>query len=752
MRRAPLQRVLRFKHHLRIEPLGDERTFLLGERESLLLSGRLQRLIAPLLDGRRAIAELIVALAGQATPPEVLYSIMLLENRGYLVEVDPEGSEAASLAMSREAIGYWESLGFNAASVTERLAATPVSVRALQGEDPGPTIDALRGAGVTIADGAKTWVVVTSDYLDQGLEEANRAAVERKVRWMPVKPGGVSPWLGPMFGASLGPCWCCLAHRLRANRPVEAYLQRRSGSAEALTPPRVGLSAVANVALSLAAVSLARWIVEGGQSALDARLLALDPVTLQASEHDVTRRPQCAACGDPGLFARQAEGPIVLEARQKRFTDDGGHRVATPEETHARLARHISPITGVVASLAPLPGRDHPLRPVYGTVYRVCPTTQTPSFEDFHRYAAGKGRTHAQARTGALCEAIERESAIFQGDEPRVRARLSSLGDEAISPVDLQGFSEAQYRTREVANAGVDDIRKTVPLPFDERRAIDWTSAWSLTHARRRRVPLSYCYLYTPTPPEEQFCNFSPNGHAAGNSREEAILQAFFELTERDSVALWWYNRLKRPEVDLQSFDEPYFITLKEHYRSMGWALWVLDLTSDLGIPTFVALARATEAGRFTVGFGCHLEARLGVQRALTELNQIFDPEGRGPSPWSEGGVGDADFLSASDAPRRTRADFAPASSEDLREDVLTCVDRAARAGLETLVLDHSRPDVDLFTVKVIVPGLRHIWPRLGPGRLYDVPARLGWVPRPLVESELNPVPLFLSPPCETDT
>jgi len=40
----------------------------------------------------------------------------------------------------------------------------------------------------------------------------------------------------------------------------------------------------------------------------------------------------------------------------------------------------------------------------------------------------------------------------------------------------------------------------------------------------------------------------------------------------------------------------------------------------------------------------------------------------------------------------------------------------------------------------VVVPGLRHFWPRYGPGRLYDVPVRLGWLPAPLDESELNPV------------
>jgi ribosomal protein S12 methylthiotransferase accessory factor len=42
------------------------------------------------------------------------------------------------------------------------------------------------------------------------------------------------------------------------------------------------------------------------------------------------------------------------------------------------------------------------------------------------------------------------------------------------------------------------------------------------------------------------------------------------------------------------------------------------------------------------------------------------------------------------------------------------------------------------------VPGLRHFWPRFAPGRLYDVPVRLGWIARPLAEDELNPIAMFL--------
>ena len=51
---------------------------------------------------------------------------------------------------------------------------------------------------------------------------------------------------------------------------------------------------------------------------------------------------------------------------------------------------------------------------------------------------------------------------------------------------------------------------------------------------------------------------------------------------------------------------------------------------------------------------------------------------------------------------------------------------------MEMLVLDQTREEIGLPVVKVIVPGLRHFWARFAPGRLYDVPARLGWVPRRL--------------------
>jgi ribosomal protein S12 methylthiotransferase accessory factor len=63
---------------------------------------------------------------------------------------------------------------------------------------------------------------------------------------------------------------------------------------------------------------------------------------------------------------------------------------------------------------------------------------------------------------------------------------------------------------------------------------------------------------------------------------------------------------------------------------------------------------------------------------------------------------------------------------------------------MEVLVADQTRPDIDMPVVKVMVPGLRHFWPRFAPGRLYDVPVRLGWLAAPTTEEDLNPIRMFL--------
>jgi ribosomal protein S12 methylthiotransferase accessory factor len=182
--------------------------------------------------------------------------------------------------------------------------------------------------------------------------------------------------------------------------------------------------------------------------------------------------------------------------------------------------------------------------------------------------------------------------------------------------------------------------------------------------------------------------------------------------------------------------------------------VWALDITSDLGIPTVVALSRRVDGApeKIIQGYGCHLDPSIAVSRALTEMNQMLMLVDRTPINPSFDPDNERWFRSATvanqpyllpdpDAPA-TALDRPRAWSGDIAADVARCVDIVAAHGLETLVLDQTRPDIELNVVKVVVPGLRHFWARFAPGRLYDVPVQLGWLPRRLTEAELNPIPV----------
>jgi ribosomal protein S12 methylthiotransferase accessory factor len=285
-----------------------------------------------------------------------------------------------------------------------------------------------------------------------------------------------------------------------------------------------------------------------------------------------------------------------------------------------------------------------------------------------------------------------------------------------------------------------------------------------LSHDRIRYLPTAFCF-YGHGDPGHFFCRCDSNGCAAGNTLEEAIVQGFLELVERDAVALWWYNRVRRPAVDVSSFGLPYWEEMRAYYRQeLQRDLHVLDVTTDLKIPTFVAVSRRLDRAveDILIGFGSHLEPRAAMMQALAEVNQSV-PSVRQAAPdgstlyrfysqemldwWQNPNATYAQqpyLVPDPQALPKTLADYQPLASADVKEDVLTCVRLAHASGLEVLILDQTRPDVGMPVVRVVVPGLRHFWRRLGPGRLYDVPVQLGWLDQPRSEVLLNPISCFI--------
>jgi ribosomal protein S12 methylthiotransferase accessory factor len=740
----------RFRPHFHVEVVPGEGVFLLSGARQTLLRGRLYELVAPWLDGRPA-DDVCDRLQDRASPAEVYFTLAQLERKDYLCE------EEDALPAGQAAL--WSSQDVAPGTAARRLAERPVGVRAF-GVEAGPFLELLQSLHVRLAGDGRADVVLTDSYLRGELADCNAEALRAGRPWLLVKPSGRQVWVGPLFHPGATGCWECLADRLRSNSPVASYLEGRNGHAGAIVNDRAGTPATLRVAWGLAANAVATWVVRGELPDLDGKVQTLDVPSWRLQTHTLARLPFCPACGRPGearLFR-----PPALESRLKTFTADGGHRVVPPEETLARHGHHVSPITGAVPMLERgAPASDGVLHVYVAGNNMARPYRNLAHLRgDLRSMSAGKGTSDVQARASALGEGLERYSGVFRGDEPRRRARRRDLGASAVPLEDCLLFSERQYRERDARNAAGSRF-SFIPEPFDPEAEVDWSPVWSLTRREVRYLPTAFCYYDYPQSEDRIYCLACSNGNAAGNTLEEAVLQGFLELVERDGVALWWYNRVRRPGVDLDSFGEPYLGRLQAFLREHRREFWVLDLTADLGIPVFASVSRRTDGPpeQIVLGFGAHLEPKIALLRAVTEMNQmlaspLLKPEAKelgdqGMDPetahWLRTATAaNQPYLLPAEGPAQVASSYPREWADDVTEDVRACQARVERAGLEMLVLDQTRPEVGLPVAKVIVPGLRHFWARFAPGRLYDVPVRLGWLPRPPAEEELNPIPMFL--------
>jgi len=748
----------RLKANFAAEVVDGARVFLLAEHRHYLVQGRGPAVVLPYLDGRHTIPEIAQAVGGELSLAQTLAAIRKFDTFGHLADGRPD--------LSDHELAHWDELGLDPAAAVAAIAATTIAMVAVGAAPAQAVLSLLAADGFSVVacgiDEAisrddNLIVVLADDYLQPGLERLDSALAAAGRRWLLAKASGRILWLGPLIETGQSGCLACLTQRLEANRQVEQYLHGKLGGARPTAPP-AHLAAGPAVLAGLLASELAAILATGESANLSGRMITLDLANLSTAEHLLIRRPQCPRCGDPNLIAGR-DPKVTLSSVTMLRDADGGLRARPAGQVFSLLSRHVSPVLGAVTSLNPTDAVENGLTYSYtaGHNFAMVGDNMNLLRRNLRGQSGGKGRTDLQARVSALAEAIERYSGVWRGGEPVSHASFAELGpDQAIHPDDLLQFSASQLEGRQAWNADPANRLHIVTERLGDDVPIDWTAGWSLTNDRVRQVPSAYAWFGHPDLQRHFFCFADSNGNAAGISREEAILHGFCELAERDAVAIWWYNRLRRPALDLDSMADPYIDRLRAFYAEIGRGLWVLDITTDLGIPSFAAVSPRLDnpVQDILVGFGAHLDARIAAVRALTEVNQFLPAViGRDPAGnviyaeddvatlawWQQAKVADEPWLSPDGSvAKRCLASYPQLTTSDLAEAVGICVARASAAGLEVVVVDQTQPDLDLSVVKVIVPGMRHFWRRLASGRLYTVPVRLGWLPGPTAEDELN--------------
>lgn len=520
-----------------------------------------------------------------------------------------------------------------------------------------------------------------------------------------------------------------LQHRLAHNNPTLGLIATCFPDADLMS------AYIANQPLTAMLLPILQQQLTNQLTAVKPQLTVINRASGAVEQHPISLINEHQAD-----FKTQILSKITLTTCPAQFNKDGGSRTVCPQQTVDSITPFISPVTGLITHIQPLPDSlDKPVK-IYTTAFFKKPAINRLANIDngsFVHQCMGKGVSHNQSQASALCEAIERFSAHFQGDEPLHLSKPDVLAKRYYDFQQLVPYSVLQYQQFNDENHP-DSLLKQAAIAY-QGEAIHWLPTWSLTEHEQVHLPLTHCFANIPFD-DDKFARWHSNGCAAGNTLEEAILQALFELIERDAVAIWWYNRIERPAFDLTRLDKDNLKVIDETLADHDY--WVLDLTHDIEVPVMIAIGQHKQNGGLSFGFGCHLQSDLAAQRALTELCQLIPIRNQKDAPFDFDAVQPDAYLFPLDSIKTVSKDIE--SSGDIKLDIEMLVDKLQSLGLETLALDYSRAPLPIKSAKVFVPGLCHIWPQFDNQRLYQTPVKLGWLDKAYCEQTINQQALYV--------
>lgn len=338
--------------------------------------------------------------------------------------------------------------------------------------------------------------------------------------------------------------------------------------------------------------------------------------------------------------------------------------------------------------------------------------------------AAGAGLTMADALSSCLGETAERLSAIEQPGDVVRRDPLAALGQQA-----LPQFGE-------LCRAVLSDksIERSAP--------VDWVSAAALHSGGEILVPADWCLRRAIEGPLLMPGTALSTGVAAGASDEDAAVRAMLELIERDAVALWWKGGRRGRVVGVDTAAGLAAAQMLHRARgaATGRGTWLLDITSDLGIPSIVAVSVGAD-GR---GFACGMAARLSMEAAATaavmELCQMelaYGVVALKRLQAGEDALNDADrvhlaraggidaascaLLHPIGAPRR-----GDAATNEMEPPFVTLQRMFAAAGVEVGLVSLTRPEFDIPVVVAIAPKLQRFPSNVVTDRLHAAVVETG--------------------------
>src|SRR3989344_2442714 len=331
------------------------------------------------------------------------------------------------------------------------------------------------------------------------------------------------------------------------------------------------------------------------------------------------------------------------------------------------------------------------------------------------------------------------------------------------NPMDIQkleNFSEKQFQ---------DPVYHKNHY-FNEKTKFRWVSAQSFLDSKKRLVPAQLAFLFYETDEGEPIiCQTTTNGAAAGSSWEMAAYNAICENIERDSLMIFWLNRLAPPKIDLSSITDQKIKDVIDQCHRYRINLTVFDITTNLSVPVFLGAGLDERKGfcahhvppRADLDSDAALfhtivdTLKVGVLRDVS-MDEIDSANKKAPYLrtlddrkwfWADSKrLKDIKFLFQGPTQLIPKNKFVAATySEKLVELKRIFKTRQSEIYLVNTTAPIAR-ESGLVVLMSIIPELYPLYLNehfkyLGIKRLYNAPVEMGYLETPRKEEEMNPVP-----------
>ncbi|MFJ8000837.1 YcaO-like family protein [Streptomyces sp. NPDC096310] len=235
-------------------------------------------------------------------------------------------------------------------------------------------------------------------------------------------------------------------------------------------------------------------------------------------------------------------------------------------------------------------------------------------------YGSGSGKgSGEEAKVGALFEALEHHLTGPAAFEPQ-QVQWCSGGELLDGPLEGDACAPLLRHAERLACQQYTPLngpaRSPLPVP------LIMSTSWYYDHPEVRQAVGDHTDY-------RQLARYgSNNGSAIGSSLAEALVHALNECVERDALSLllaraWPGAGTYRPRlIDTAALPPAFAAAHRQAEQLRGSAVHLIEITTDLGVPTYVACAEGT--GSFEGRFGCgtSLSPRYAAWRALGEFVQ----------------------------------------------------------------------------------------------------------------------------------